>query len=145
MKTLNIKYKNLCIVFFCLIILSGCATKNAVKKVTGEDILRTRVTEFWEHRIKLELDKCYSYEYPLLRKKTNIVDYIKSFNTGFAVWKGYIIKDIKFIDEENADVNMDIKSSVKIPGTKQFEQDSDVTERWIKLEGTWYHVPKRFL
>jgi len=143
-KKINIKINNLFIVFFCLIIFLGCATKSEVKKLNEEDLLRARVAEFWDYRIKLELDKCYYYEYPLLRKKINIVNYIKSFNTGFAAWKDYIIKDIKLIDAENAEVQLGIKSTVKIPGTKKFEQDSDITERWITADGIWYHVPKSF-
>jgi hypothetical protein len=51
-----------------LIILSGCAKKNAIKQISEEEALRTRIEEFWNYRKKLELDKCYYYEYPLLSK-----------------------------------------------------------------------------
>lgn len=144
MKRIKTTCDTLCTVIFCLIILAGCATKNTIKEVSEEDILRARVTEFWEFRVNLELDKCYSYEYPLLRKKIKLVNYIRSFDAGFAKWKGFSIREIS-IDGEKAVVKLGVRSLITMPGTTPFEQDSDVTEQWIKTDGTWYHVPKRFL
>jgi hypothetical protein len=123
----------------------GCATKNGIKKVSEEDILRARVTEFWDYRVKLELDKCYYYEYPLLRKKISLVEYLKSFNTELVRWKKYSIKSIEIFDKENAEVRLDLKVSVKMPSVKRFDDSTEVTEKWVKDDGVWYHVSKRFL
>jgi hypothetical protein len=115
-----------------LIILTGCAKRNSIKTESQEDVLRKRITEFWNHRVNLELDKCYYYEYPLLRKKISLVQYIKSFN-------------IDIFDKENAEVKLDLVVSVKMPSIARFDDATSVTEKWVTVDGIWYHVAKRFL
>ncbi len=127
-----------------MIILTGCATKNSLKTQSEEDILRARVTEFWNYRVNLELDKCYSYEYPLLRKKINLVQYIKTFNTELVRWKSFRIKSIRIFDKESAEVNLDVLVSVKMPMIKKFNDKTSIAEKWVKHDGIWYHVSKRF-
>jgi hypothetical protein len=106
-----------------LIILSGCARN---------------------YRKKLELDKCYYYEYPLLRKKISLVQYIKSFNTELIQWKEFDIRDITIFDRNTAEVKLNIIVLVKMPMVKRFEDETEVTEKWIKVDGTWYHVSEGF-
>jgi hypothetical protein len=139
-----ISTKNFFIVFFCLIILSGCAKKNAIRQVSEEEALRTRIEEFWNFRKKLELDKCYYYEYPLLRKKISLVQYIKSFNTELIQWKEFDIRDITIFDRNTAEVKLNIIVLVKMPMVKRFEDETEVTEKWINVDGTWYHVSEKF-
>jgi hypothetical protein len=127
-----------------LIILSGCAKKNAIRQVSEEEALRTRIEEFWNYRKKLELDKCYYYEYPLLRKKISLVQYIKSFNTELIQWKEFDIRDITIFDRNTAEVKLNIIVLVKMPMVKRFEDETEVTEKWIKVDGTWYHVSEGF-
>lgn len=140
-----ISIKNFCIVFFSLIIISGCAKKNAIKQVSEEETLRTRVEAFWNYRKKLELDKCYYYEYPLLRKKISLVQYIKSFNTELIQWKDFDIINITFFDSNTAEVKLNVIVQVKMPMVKKFDDETEITEKWVKVDGTWYHVSKRYL
>jgi hypothetical protein len=128
-----------------LIILTGCAKRNSIKTESQEDVLRKRITEFWNHRVNLELDKCYYYEYPLLRKKISLVQYIKSFNIDVVKWKKYSIKSIRIFDKENAEVKLDLVVSVKMPSIARFDDATSVTEKWVTVDGIWYHVAKRFL
>lgn len=128
-----------------MIILSGCAKKNAIKQISEEEALRTRIEEFWNYRKKLELDKCYYYEYPLLRKKISLVQYIKSFNTELIKWKDFDIKDITFFDSNTAEVTLNIIVLVKMPMVKTFEDETEITEKWVKVESTWYHISERYL
>jgi len=127
---------------FLLTIFSGCVTKEAVKNVSDEEVLRERVIAYWNHKIREEFDKSYEYEYPLYRKQVSLVKYIKGFKTDVIRWKAVNVKDININDDE-AVVGMYINMDVKVPGIRRIERDSLVKEKWVRVEGIWYHVPER--
>jgi hypothetical protein len=127
---------------FLLTIFSGCVTKEAVKNVSDEEVLRERVIAYWNHKIREEFDKSYEYEYPLYRKQVSLVKYIKGFKTDVIRWKAVNVKDININDDE-AIVGMYINIDVKVPGIRRIERDSLVKEKWVRVEGIWYHVPER--
>jgi hypothetical protein len=131
------------IAFFLLIILSGCAIKNALKGTTDEELLRERVTAYWNHKIKQEFDKSYEYEYPLYRKKINVVNYIKSFDTAKAGWSGAGIERVD-MRGENATVDMKIMVKIAVSSSRDLEHDGFVKEKWVKVDGIWYHIPENF-
>jgi hypothetical protein len=125
-----------------LIILSGCATKDAVRSASDEDVLRERIAAYWDHRIKGELDKTYEFEDPFYRKKVGLVSYIKSFG-GMVKWKAVAVKDIE-VSDNAAVVDLKITTDVRLPETKATDVTSAVKEKWVKVDGVWYHVPGRY-
>jgi hypothetical protein len=131
------------LIIFFLIIFSGCAIKSATKNLSDEEVLRERVTAYWSYRIGAELDKCYEYEYPLIRKMQNLVSYIQSFDTATLKWKSFAIKKIS-MEEDTARVDLALKVRVKLPGITVSEPDAAVTDLWVRHEGQWYHVLNRF-
>ena len=135
--------KGLFVIFFFLIISSGCATKETLKGTADEDLLRQRIAAYWNYRIAAELEKCYEYEYPITRKMQNLVSYIQSFNTGALEWQSFDIKKIS-IEEDIARVNLSLKVRVKLPRITVSEPDANVTDLWVRHEGQWYHVLNRF-
>lgn len=143
--TVKIKFTHA--VFFFLIIFSGCSIKETVKNAPDEDILRERVMAYWGHKINEEFDKAYEFEYPLYKKSVNAVNYIRHFNPNFH-WRKCEIDAVK-IAEDMAYVDMKMTNEVvihaaKIPKTEVELKDVIVNEQWIKVDGTWYHVPKNF-
>lgn len=128
------------ITFFCLIISQGCGTKEAVKSQTDEDFLRQRVTAYWDYKIKQEFDKTYDFEVPVYRKKVNLVNYIRSFRTNIVKWIQVRIEHIK-IEDSAAMLDLTLRVRVKLPEVKAHESDSLIKEKWVKVEGIWYHVP----
>lgn len=129
-------------IIFFLIIFSGCVTKEAIKDVSDEEVLRERVMAYWNHKIKQEFDKSYEYEEPFYRKKVNLVKYIKGFRTDLLRWQAAEIREMDVKGDE-AIVKLGLKIDVKIPRIKRLESDSLVTEKWVRVEGIWYHVPER--
>lgn len=128
---------------FSLIIFSGCATKEAVKNVSDEDVLRERVMTYWNHKIKKELDRSYEYEDPYYKKKYNMVSYIKSIHTGKAEWSVAKIESLK-IDGDSAIVDMKIRMRVVTAPSKNIEHDVPLRETWVKVDGMWYHTQQKF-
>ena len=140
-KNETFRYKNISIVFFCLIILTGCFIKDATKSVSDEEILRERVVAYWDHKISQDFDKSYVYEYPLYRNQVNMVKYIGGFNTEVVKWTAVKVEDIK-MDGPSARVGLIIRARVKLPGMKPTEDDTRIDEDWQKVDNVWYHVPE---
>lgn len=131
------------ITIFSLTILSGCVTKEARKDISDEEVLRHRIMAYWGHKIKKEFDKSYEYEDPLFRKKISMVNYIKGFNIAKASWSGASIEDLK-IEGDSAIVDMRVRIKIIVSSSGNLEQDVALKERWVKVDGLWYHVPKKF-
>lgn len=129
-------------VIFCLIIFTGCATKEAVKSLPDEEVLRERIVAYWNHKVKQEFDKSYEYEDPYFRKKINMVNYIKSFHTGKSEWAGAKVEGLK-IEGDSAIVDMKVMLKVVVSSSRNIKQDVPIEERWAKADGIWYHVPKK--
>ncbi len=139
-----IKRLGLCITaIFLLTIFSGCVTKEARKDVSDEEVLKERVMAYWQHKVRQEFDKSYGYEDPLFRKKISIVNYIKGFNTARAGWSGASIEGLK-IEGDSAIVDMKVRVKITVSSSGNIEQDVALKERWVKVDGLWYHVPQRF-
>ncbi len=131
------------IIIFLLIIFPGCATKVAVKSTTNEESLRERVMAYWNYKIKQEFDKSYEYEYPLFRKQVNMINYIRGFHTGKAGWAGARIEEVH-VQGDTATVDMKIMIKIFVSSSKNLEHEGFVKEKWVKVDGIWYHIPQDF-
>ena len=135
---------SLYIAIICLIILWGCAKKETVKNIPTEEVLRERVAEYWDFMIKGEIDKSYLYEEPYYRKTVNMTNHIKSINTVSARWKRAEIKAIK-IKDNMAEVDLLLMIEMTFPKEKigKIEQEAPLKDKWISVDGIWYHQPSK--
>lgn len=130
-------------VIFCLIIFSGCATKEAVRNISEEEVLRERVMTYWGYKISQEFDKGYFYEDPYYRKRLNMVKYIKSIDTARARWTSANVENLQ-INGDSAIIDMKVKVHITVaPSARDIEQEFSLKETWVKVDGIWYHVPKK--
>jgi hypothetical protein len=132
-----------CLLFFVLISLMGCASKTQVVPVRGPDdreVLGKRVREYWDMMIELtpqSVEKVYRYESPSFREKVSFPEYIHRFKT-----RKYLTAEIKGIEIEGnkAQVSVFLTYRVALPNIpKSLPKSED--EKWVKVEGTWYHTP----
>jgi len=139
-KTLIKKGNPAFYIAICLLILWGCVKKETVKNMSSEEVLRERVTEYWEFMIKGEIDKSYGYEEPFYRKTVNMTNHIKSINTVSARWKRAEIKTIK-IKDDMAEVYLMLRIEMMFPKENigKIEQEMPLTDKWISVDGIWYH------
>lgn len=128
-------------VIFCLLISAGCATKEALKNVSDEDVLRERAMAYWKYRINGELDKSYIYEDPLTRKKLSVVSYIQRYSNPMVGFSSYEIVAISRKGKDVFAVTVKLRVLLKAPGAKLFEHDTQITEQWIRDDESWYHAP----
>lgn len=128
-----------------MIILFGCATKYS-KKAQEEEVLRQRVMQYMEHNINREFDKSYGFEYPLYRKTVSMVNYIgKSLGYTYRTLEADIV-DMNITDDQ-ATVGLNVKSWISLPNIRMRRDDSYssyMKQRWVKVDGEWYHLPRKF-
>ena len=119
-------------------------THCAGPQVVGEEEkakLRDRINEYWQYRIKEDVEKAYQFEVPAFREKVSILQYVNRF------------KLVKYLDAEVQEIEVkgrEASSSSKltyviflkaISGKKLSKLEK---EKWVKVKGTWYHVPEDF-
>lgn len=128
-----------------MLVFAGCATKTgAVAKPDEREILRNRVREFWDLQININLknaDRIYQYEVPAFREKFSLIEYVNRFK----VIK-YLEADIKQVEVEGVKGKVTVASTYQVPfpHIANKKLTSTEVENWIRLEGTWYHIPKAF-
>jgi hypothetical protein len=110
-------------------------------------MLKERGTTYWGYMCNQEFDKAYEFEYPVYRKTVTIVDYIRRFRPNMK-WKNAVIGKIEIEDgvammkvKVDTDINMTVP---KTPKRNEINPRLELDEKWIKVEGIWYHVPGRF-
>ncbi len=128
------------IVFFCLIIFTGCSIKEASKNAPEGGDLRERAAAYWQLKVNEDFMKCYEYEAPYYRKQTSMVNYLKGINPDVVKYISAMPGEIK-MDTDSAIVDVRLRVRVKPPQMKSDEYDSIIKEKWVKSEGIWYHIP----
>lgn len=141
------KRRLIAVLFFLLILFSGCSVKETVKSKSDEEILRDRVTEYWGYKVEEKFDKSYEFEYPVYRKNVSMSNYIRGFRPSMK-WTKAEVQTIAIEDDAaEVTVKVDIKVDMvvpRIPKPVQHENKGmELRERWVKIDGLWYHVPKQ--
>jgi len=108
--------------------------------------LTARANEYWDHKVKGDLEKAYTFEDPETIGETSLTDYVKSFGGG-----------VKWLDAEVDSVTIagdKARVLVRIryrwgfaKGQPEDGMVSVSTEFWRRLDGTWYHRfadPRKF-
>lgn len=130
------------IILFPLFFFHGCATKDAIKSISAEEILKQRVHAYWNHKINREFEKAYKYEYVYPLKSMTVTKYIELNANPMITFKSFEIKSISWRLEDVADVELSVIPVAKAPGAKPFEYPVIVTERWVRVDESWYRVGK---
>jgi len=137
---INIMMSKFCIAFFFLIIFSGCSIKEATKNGPDGGELRDRVATYWQLKVEEDFMKSYEYEAPYYRQQTSVMNYLKSMNTDMVKYLAATPGDVQ-LDGDSARVNVQLRVRVKPPQMKSDEYNTLLTEKWVKVDGVWYHVP----
>jgi len=115
--------------------------------MSDEDVLRERVGAYWGYVVKEAFDKSYELELPLYRKNVSLVDYLRGINNSVK-WVKVEVKGLEITnDVADVEIVMDTKI-IAVPMARRGGGDADMiglqrTDKWSKVDGVWYHVPKK--
>jgi hypothetical protein len=140
----GIKIRKKILVIFILMLFSAigliqCATKTHLVREAEEEILKTRVREYWAHRIKGEWDKSYLFESPEYREKVSLLNYINQHGRSLVKWVDFEITEIAVKNGEGK-VKVSGKYMYLIPQVKKAEFQRLTEELWGKVETQWFRL-----
>ena len=134
----RVKYSILTVLVL-LVVLSiiQCTAKTQVIKEDDETVLRRKVQEYWNYRIKGDWAKSYLYESPEFREAMKPELYINQNQRSIVKWEGFDILELWTGGEEGY-VKLNTKSRYLIPRFQEHVFDRVVEEKWVKKDGQWY-------
>ncbi|MFI5294190.1 MAG: hypothetical protein ACHQ0Y_04105 [Thermodesulfovibrionales bacterium] len=108
-------------------------------------MLKDRGTIYWGYICNQEFDKAYEFEYPLYRKTVGLMDYIRRIRPNMK-WKNATVGKIE-IEKEAASMTVGVETEVKmmvpkVPKKVDMNSYMELNEKWVKVDGVWYHVPE---
>lgn len=118
--------------FLVISLLTGCATL----WMDQEQRLRQRVTGFWEALKAGDLVAMYDYEELSRNPKASLQKYVQS--KGGIHYQGYQIQSVQFLTPNEAEVTLAVEYIV--PPVIQKPVKSQIRDKWVKIDGTWYHA-----
>ena len=123
-------------------ILLQCAPGHRVVE-KEEDVLKRRVHEYWNYRIRGQSDKSYSYEHPGYKEKVPLAQYIGQFSRSPVKWEAFEILEAWRTGEEGY---VKFKGSYRYlaPDIRKGTFERTIEERWVKEDGTWFRLPQGF-
>ncbi len=129
-----------------LLLLTQCASKTAV--VVKEDesqVLRSRVGEYWNLMINLNpknAERLYSYEAPSFREKVPFLEYANRFKS-----TQYFEANVEAIEIDGTKGNVTVRATyvMLFPDVSKKQLTNTAVDKWVKTDGTWYHVPKEWV
>jgi len=108
----------------------------AVAPVSPEDALRSRVTSFWEARLKDDAATLYEFLDPEATRRVTLTGYVRS--QGMIHFLAYQVQSINIVAEK-AWVNITYTFKLRIPQIAGFGPWTQASaEVWALQEGVWY-------
>jgi len=133
------KTKLILLILGTLFLLTACEDSEKGK-------LDNRINAYWQHKINKEYGKAYEFTTPGYRKLVNKEDYILKFSNNNIEWVGSKLKNKKCEKKEvcTAILMVTYKYNMKLgmAGSEDVRVDTELKERWLIKDNTWYIVQK---
>jgi hypothetical protein len=140
--------------FLAVFALGGCAnapersaTGKGGEEASPEEVpVEGRAVARWEALIAKRGMEAYDYLSPGVRSTKTREAYAAEMGSRPVKWLS-VAFDHKECDGDRCTVWVNIEYEVKMPGYQfgTVKSNAGLEERWIRLEGAWYHVPNEYL
>jgi hypothetical protein len=127
------------LIFFALTFAS-CSVLSNKTTTSPEEALRSRVSVYWDARVKDTPEKAYELLDPDSRKATSFASYSRRISHSTIV--SYKIHDVT-VDLKNKKGTVQVERSFRIlPGVIPINIDQELSQttddEWILVDGQWY-------
>jgi hypothetical protein len=116
-----------------LAVLSGCASTSGA---SPEQIVAQRAQERWDHLLKLEFSKAYTYLSPAERAVTSEQNYVERFGRG-AKWISAKVGSVTCTEADRCSVVIELETQVNARGFRDPIKTTP-TEIWVADAGKWW-------
>jgi hypothetical protein len=115
------------------------AAEEAPTPTEEKAVLEQRAKEYWEARLKGDLDRAFTLENPVQQKTMGKERYRKNIDSAFKWQKVEVLQTEILAGGELADITIDVQYQAPI-ADKMITVTSQKKDNWQRFEGTWYHV-----
>lgn len=126
-----------------VILLAACASTPKPSDETGLEALERRVMARWQHLIAGETLQAYEYLTPGYRSTRTPESYIRTVRSPAISWTSASWRDATCSTPDSCLVDLLLSYSVRIPNAGQRPGFRAIQERWLNVDGQWYHLPER--
>lgn len=104
--------------------------------------LEVRAVDRWRYLIARDAASAYPYLTPGVRASLKPDDYRVWLESRTVNWTDVAYIDRTCENESVCSVDLQISATAKLRGVpKPMATSGTVTERWIRIDGAWYHLP----
>lgn len=133
--------KYISIIASCILVI-GSGLLLACQKTPQDPkvVLTERANQYWQAKIKKDIQKVYEYEDPEFRKKVSFSDYAMYFGGAAIQWVEAVVKKV---DIQGTDAKVYTRIRYYSLSTAPFQQDGRVrtiADQWRLIDGKWYHL-----
>jgi len=109
-----------------------------------EELLEA-VRAYWGAVSRGEWAEAYVYEYPLLKKTVPKEVYVSRHGNPLVRITGYELEGVEFPGKDRALVSLKVQLRLFLPGLPKGGGvlKIPVRDHWRRINGRWYHVPKK--
>lgn len=108
--------------------------------------LKARVEERWKLLIAGKGDQAYDFLTAGVKSSLSRATYASDMRTRPVRWVSAEALDAKCEATSCvARVLMEIRFSMQATGSEEIQTQAGITERWIQVEGDWFHLPEQYL
>src|SRR5690606_7434395 len=127
-----------------LLALAACAAAPSGRTAGGGGAsLEQRSLERWQALIEGDQAKAYGYLSPGYRATRSLENYRAGSRAAALNWSSVKWRGEKCSSEDSCVATLLLDYSVKMTGAGDVPGFRQLTEQWVRLDGTWYHVPER--
>ncbi len=116
-----------------------CTARKQVVKEDDGTVLRQRVQEYWNYRMKGEWDKTYVYEVPEYRERVDLASYKNQNGRSPMRIESFDITEL-WTSGDEGNVTLKIKHRWSVPNFQRASFEQESRERWVKKDRQWYHL-----
>ena len=123
------------------ILVAGCAGSGGTQR---SETLEQRAQARWDLVTAGRYMDAYAYLTPGYRATKTVEAYIGEMSVRPVRWHSAAYQDHTCETEDACTVRVKVKFSMVVPvrGVGSVGGDQFVSERWIRLDGAWYHLPE---
>ncbi len=121
-----------------LLIASTSFVYGATPDAKDKARLEERVKVFWNARMKGDSETEYKLSDVSVTKSASLIEYLR--RKPVAEILGYRIDEVRLEEgDKEADVVLEVKHRWLLGGLPRTEETTFTTDKWIKIDNSWYH------
>lgn len=125
------------------LLLAACAAGGGRKDADADPMatLQERATARWQLLIDRKPEQAYAYLTPGYRSTRPLADYRGAPRNPAVQWTGISWHQAECEQPDSCQVRLLLDYQMAAPSAGNIPGIQELTERWLRLDGTWYHLP----